>query len=299
MVPAAVLLPLPDRMRPPADPVLRRRGGVYSSPTARGLRTPSPWPEYRGFLPEAGEEEPAGGQGRRPFGGEDVGRTAAWPETPTSPGSGASPHRHRAAPQRSLPVGCMVTAPGPKAAPFVAREVAARDAVVPRADPPVPKLPVGYGRTPRSSAATWNAPPARDLAEAQPESDGTEDEQQPPMPRGQRVPVRRHGPTPSNASPSTGEVVATASDGRNGNASTWQLHTTGRCRPCAWYWKPKGCLNAQDCDYCHWCPDGELKKRKKMKVTAMRMGALTPVRSFSGPRTARRLRLAPFLVGGA
>lgn len=74
------------------------------------------------------------------------------------------------------------------------------------------------------------------------------------------------------------------------------MHAMGKCRPCAWYWKPKGCMNAQDCSYCHLCPEGELKARKKSKVTAMRMGALTPVRSGSQAGSAvRRLRLAPLL----
>eukprot|EP00929_Paragymnodinium_shiwhaense_P047895 TRINITY_DN2429_c0_g2_i1.p1 TRINITY_DN2429_c0_g2~~TRINITY_DN2429_c0_g2_i1.p1 ORF type:complete len:380 (-),score=94.42 TRINITY_DN2429_c0_g2_i1:253-1392(-) len=53
-------------------------------------------------------------------------------------------------------------------------------------------------------------------------------------------------------------------------------HGSGKCRPCAWFWKPQKCLNARECGYCHLCPEGELKARKKTKVTAMRMGALVP-----------------------
>merc|ERR1719163_431507 len=37
------------------------------------------------------------------------------------------------------------------------------------------------------------------------------------------------------------------------------LHGTGRCNPCAWYYKPKGCQNMANCSYCHVCPEGELK----------------------------------------
>lgn len=59
------------------------------------------------------------------------------------------------------------------------------------------------------------------------------------------------------------------------------LHGTGRCSPCAWYWKARGCQNDFDCTYCHICPDGELKNRKKAKVQAIRMGALEPAHRVS------------------
>mmetsp|Transcript_95501 Transcript_95501/g.169575 ORF Transcript_95501/g.169575 Transcript_95501/m.169575 type:complete len:219 (+) Transcript_95501:48-704(+) len=52
------------------------------------------------------------------------------------------------------------------------------------------------------------------------------------------------------------------------------LHGTGNCRPCAWMWKARGCMNAASCDYCHLCPEGELKNRKRSKIAAIRSGAL-------------------------
>jgi len=48
------------------------------------------------------------------------------------------------------------------------------------------------------------------------------------------------------------------------------LHGTGHCRPCAWLYKPDGCKNGAECHYCHSCPEGEIKTRKKSKVEAMR-----------------------------
>lgn len=48
------------------------------------------------------------------------------------------------------------------------------------------------------------------------------------------------------------------------------LHDDGDCRPCAWYWKPSGCENAASCPFCHMCPEGEVKNRKKSKLVAMR-----------------------------
>jgi len=54
------------------------------------------------------------------------------------------------------------------------------------------------------------------------------------------------------------------------------LHGTGNCRPCAWFWKPHGCQNGQECGHCHICPEGEIKNRKKNKLTMMRLGLATP-----------------------
>lgn len=54
------------------------------------------------------------------------------------------------------------------------------------------------------------------------------------------------------------------------------LHSTGTCKPCAWFWKPKGCQNGKDCLHCHLCPDGEIKARKKSKLAMMRLGLATP-----------------------
>jgi len=45
---------------------------------------------------------------------------------------------------------------------------------------------------------------------------------------------------------------------------------TGKCSPCAWFWKAKGCSTGAACTYCHLCPNGELKRRKKAKIGALR-----------------------------
>lgn len=64
-----------------------------------------------------------------------------------------------------------------------------------------------------------------------------------------------------------------------------ELHGSGQCRPCAWFWRKQGCQNGAACGYCHLCPEGELKSRKKSKVSAMKMGALSPVRRKSSSTT--------------
>jgi len=42
-----------------------------------------------------------------------------------------------------------------------------------------------------------------------------------------------------------------------------RLHSAGYCKPCAWFWKPKGCLNGAECRHCHLCPKGEITRRKR------------------------------------
>lgn len=41
------------------------------------------------------------------------------------------------------------------------------------------------------------------------------------------------------------------------------LHGIGECQPCAWFWKAVGCHNGKNCDFCHACPQGAAKARKK------------------------------------
>lgn len=44
-------------------------------------------------------------------------------------------------------------------------------------------------------------------------------------------------------------------------------HFTGNCKPCAFLWKDEnGCQNGAECVFCHMCPPGEKKKRKKEKL---------------------------------
>lgn len=45
---------------------------------------------------------------------------------------------------------------------------------------------------------------------------------------------------------------------------------TPECQPCAWFYKESGCHNDEECRYCHLCPQGELKNRKKQKIQRLR-----------------------------
>jgi len=73
------------------------------------------------------------------------------------------------------------------------------------------------------------------------------------------------------------------------------LHAAGKCRPCAWFWKEQGCQNAEACGYCHLCPQGELRNRKKSKVAAMRAGALGSAKAGNTAGATRTLKLTPLV----
>jgi len=49
-----------------------------------------------------------------------------------------------------------------------------------------------------------------------------------------------------------------------------ELHQSGECNPCAWNWRPRGCVNAQDCKFCHMCEEGALKLRRKERVAKLK-----------------------------
>lgn len=50
-----------------------------------------------------------------------------------------------------------------------------------------------------------------------------------------------------------------------------QAHIKGDCRPCAYFvHKGDGCRWGEECRFCHLCPPGNLKKKKKEKVKALK-----------------------------
>merc|ERR1739848_913591 len=57
-------------------------------------------------------------------------------------------------------------------------------------------------------------------------------------------------------------------------------HSLGTCKPCAFLWKSdEGCQNGTNCNFCHMCPPGEVKRRKKDKLAVRKM-----VRQFQRPQ---------------
>lgn len=51
-----------------------------------------------------------------------------------------------------------------------------------------------------------------------------------------------------------------------------EVHERGECKPCAYFLlKVDGCRWGANCEFCHLCPPGELKKRKKEKAKTMKI----------------------------
>lgn len=73
------------------------------------------------------------------------------------------------------------------------------------------------------------------------------------------------------------------------------LHHLGKCKPCAWFWKPGSCTNGKECCHCHLCPESELKDRRKAKESAMRAGALQPNAATDHARNMHMLKIFPLL----
>ena len=42
------------------------------------------------------------------------------------------------------------------------------------------------------------------------------------------------------------------------------------CKPCAWFHHARGCQRGDNCEFCHLCPPGEIKRRKKDKYRQLR-----------------------------
>jgi hypothetical protein len=48
-------------------------------------------------------------------------------------------------------------------------------------------------------------------------------------------------------------------------------HGTGKCKPCSFFAKGVSCLNGNACHFCHFCPPGESRRRKKEKTRLRNM----------------------------
>lgn len=54
-----------------------------------------------------------------------------------------------------------------------------------------------------------------------------------------------------------------------------ELHDLGQCTPCNYFWyKVDGCRQGSACSFCHLCPKGELKKRKKDRLKELRAAGI-------------------------
>lgn len=115
------------------------------------------------------------------------------------------------------------------------------------------------------------------------ESEDEDDEDLPPMVPTKSCPLRAKcqmwPPTPLQASLAATEepvqltaspVIAPLEQRQPELSKGGQLHGSGQCKPCAWFWRPQGCVNSQECMHCHLCTAAELKFRKKAKRAAQK-----------------------------
>ncbi|CAD7940207.1 unnamed protein product [Amoebophrya sp. A120] len=58
---------------------------------------------------------------------------------------------------------------------------------------------------------------------------------------------------------------AVDADGNEFSSVGSKYHSVGMCKPCAFVHRQGGCSNGKKCDFCHDCPPGEIKRRKKEK----------------------------------
>lgn len=73
---------------------------------------------------------------------------------------------------------------------------------------------------------------------------------------------------------SSNEVISSVSPGYTLWPEHEAKHIAGECKPCAYYFKPDSCKWGAKCDFCHLCPAGEIKTRKKEKIRTLREQAL-------------------------
>jgi len=55
-------------------------------------------------------------------------------------------------------------------------------------------------------------------------------------------------------------------------------HAIGQCKPCAFFWKPRGCGNGVECPFCHLCDANEKKRRQKEKKASFQVATSFPSR---------------------
>lgn len=45
-----------------------------------------------------------------------------------------------------------------------------------------------------------------------------------------------------------------------------EMHASGTCRPCSFFWQSAGCQKGLECNHCHLCPKGVYQRGKKLKI---------------------------------
>lgn len=126
---------------------------------------------------------------------------------------------------------------------------------------------------PAGAPSPWSGPPAVSVGLIGVGFPGAWPAPPPPMPglaprrhagaerKAQRVSLSALVEEDSKAAAIDVEIVP-----RERRAPEWSrgamFHSCGSCKPCGFFWKPKGCLSGKDCCHCHLCPAGTQKARR-------------------------------------
>lgn len=100
-------------------------------------------------------------------------------------------------------------------------------------------------------------------------SDSSDDEL--PVSRSKSEAPRSSLQTPASQIPSCKELPASLPKSGSKLPSVGSaLHASGSCKPCAWFYKPEGCANGDQCRHCHVCSIEERRRRRKTRVLTRR-----------------------------
>merc|ERR1719498_113354 len=58
---------------------------------------------------------------------------------------------------------------------------------------------------------------------------------------------------------------------RSRGSSQHVTGTVGTCKPCAWSWKLRGCLQGSSCDDCHLCGPEEYRQYRKNRLKGLKV----------------------------
>ena len=72
-------------------------------------------------------------------------------------------------------------------------------------------------------------------------------------------------------------AMAAAIGARPGEPAGVALHLLGQCTPCVWVWKPRGCNLGPQCNFCHACPRGTIKLRRRERNARLRQAHLDTI----------------------
>eukprot|EP00930_Biecheleria_cincta_P019884 TRINITY_DN15077_c0_g1_i1.p1 TRINITY_DN15077_c0_g1~~TRINITY_DN15077_c0_g1_i1.p1 ORF type:complete len:171 (+),score=31.06 TRINITY_DN15077_c0_g1_i1:55-513(+) len=81
------------------------------------------------------------------------------------------------------------------------------------------------------------------------------------------LPVRRSSSAPPGFS---SEFMLALQQKESHKLQQKEIHDAGLCKPCVYLEKAITCRWGDSCDFCHFCPPGEIRRRKKQKKTRIK-----------------------------